>query len=130
VGHATSTRPVVVRVRNDRKAPAAALALAGRQGLRAVLARGLRLRIRCSEPCAARATVALARRAARRLGLPARIGRRSSAARRTSRRLTVQLGRRAERRLARERAVRLRVAVTVTDRSRNARTVRWTGRLR
>jgi Bacterial Ig domain/Calcineurin-like phosphoesterase len=123
-GNVASSAPVVVRVRNDRTAPRAALSLPPRPRLRGVLARGLRLRVRCSEPCRIRARLALARRAARRLGLPVRVGQRSSAARRGARRVTVPLARRARLRLGRERIVRLRLAVTVADASGNARTVR------
>jgi hypothetical protein len=137
LGNAASSAPILVTVRNapPRQARAAALraavgVVAGRS-LRGFLARGLRLRVRCSRPCRVDARVRVSTRTAKRLSLPAQLARkvdRRLRARRAA--LAVRPSAAARRRLGRVRAVTVIVRLTLRDAAGDRRTVRRTVRLR
>ena len=123
--------------RPDRAAPRVRSRIAP-QRLGAVLRRGLRIRLRCSEPCTATVRLALGRAAARALGLrprrggPLAAGRRTAPATRAGA-FTVAVPLRPRVRAAARRAGRLdlRVTAVVADASGNrAPAVRRTVRLR
>jgi Big-like domain-containing protein/calcineurin-like phosphoesterase family protein len=130
-GNAAHTPAVPVRVRNDRTPPRAAVAPVTGQGLRTVLRRGLRLRVRCSEACRVGAELRLSRPLARRLRVPERVGRaaRAAPAGRPAV-IRIRLSRRAEARLRRLPAVQVRVRVTAADASGNTRVAARSLRLR
>jgi subtilisin len=119
----------------DRTAPTAALSVP-RQRLRRVLARGLRVTLRCSEACTVNAEALLPARTAKRVKLSrggtARIARRAGLrlSARTRRTVTLRLTRSARRRLARVRRVVLTVSLSARDRAGNRRALRRRVRLR
>jgi hypothetical protein len=114
----------------DRTAPKLGLALVAGQRLKAVLAKGLKLRVSCDESCSLTVTARLDAKTARRVKLLSRHSRaksvtvaRGSLSRRGGRRsATLRLTATARKRLARTRSVKLSIGVTARDASGNART--------
>jgi Divergent InlB B-repeat domain len=108
----------------DTTAPRVTLTVSARHRLRSVRARGVPLRVTCSEACAFRAELRLSRTLARRLGIPQTIGSLSrNLAAGTPRSLSLRLTRRAARAIATRRALVVTLRVTVRDAAGNARTV-------
>ena len=108
----------------DTSAPAGALRVRTRQRLRRVVARGLRGRADCSEPCRLTLTLRLDRRTARRLGLPVIVGRRQASAQTAGELgVRVRISRAAARRLTRLRRVRLVLHAEVADPAGNRTTL-------
>jgi hypothetical protein len=113
----------------DRAAPALGLALVARQRLKAVLARGVKLRASCDEGCSFGATALLDARTAKRLKLLSRRSRAKSVTVATGslplggggRTAALRFSVAARKRLAGVRSVRMTIAATATDASGNER---------
>jgi thermitase len=117
----------------DRRAPLVTLRVRPRQPLPRVVARGLRARVACSEPCTVRLRALLGARTAQRArSARERLARSTRAVVlgyahvrvRDARRVTVRLSRRARVRLRRLGPVRIVLEATATDGAGNARAAR------
>ena len=106
----------------DTTAPDASLTVLGVR-LRAALRRGIKVRVRCSEPCRATITLRLDAKTAKRFKLGKRattVGRKIARLRaRRSRTVTVFFNKKSRRALARARRVRITVTVVAQDRAGN-----------
>lgn len=109
----------------DTRAPRVTLRPPANPRLAAVLGRGLRLRVGCSEGCRIDARAKLGHRTAQRLSLHGVLARRSTLlARAGHTRLVMRLTPEARAKLGDLRALTLDIVLTVTDRAGNATTVR------
>jgi subtilisin family serine protease len=120
--------PQAPRFAADRTAPGLDLALRGRPVLRTVLARGLRLPVRCSERCTVRVALTVDARTAKRYRLSERAVKvrvatgRATVAKGATRSVNVRFTAKAKRALRGAARVRAAVRVTATDAAGNART--------
>lgn len=117
----------------DRSPPKVSMTLPRRPSLRSVLARGLRIRVVCSEACAIKAELQISRAAARLIGLSTRgskmvvVGRGAVALRPAGRRaITVRFTAKARKALRRLRQPRLTLRLTATDAVGNRKTLTTT----
>jgi PKD repeat protein len=116
---------------SDHTSPTVSMTLPKQLSLGSIIARGLRIRVACSEPCMIKAELQLSRAVARSLGLRTPgsrsmvvIGRGAGALHASGRAsITVKLTAKARRALRRLRQGRLTVRITATDAAGNAKRV-------
>jgi hypothetical protein len=103
----------------DTTAPSADVERAGRQKLKALRSKGLRLRLTLDEPGTATISVLVSRATARRLRIPVRVGTTTRELDAGEHVLRVRLTARARKRLRRTARIRLRVVANVVDAAGN-----------
>jgi hypothetical protein len=104
----------------DTRAPAGSFAVVAKQTIRKLIAKGLKLTVRCDEACSTRVELMLDKKTAKKLKLKTALARANAKVPANgSKKVTVKVPKAAKKKLKKLRAVTLTVRVTATDSSGN-----------